>query len=68
MIKFIFGLICGVLAVIFMAQNTEVVDVSLFFWTVTVSRAIMYIILFVLGCVVGWILTSFRKLTRRGTK
>lgn len=65
MIKFIFGIVCGVLAVIFIAQNTEIVDVSLLFWTVTVSRSIMYIVLFVLGIIAGWIVSGVRRSRRQ---
>ena len=67
MLRFIFGILCGVLAVIFVAQNTEIVDVTLLFWTVTVSRAIMYGVLFVLGLLVGWLTTSLRKWRKRRT-
>ena len=65
MVRFILGIICGILAVIFIAQNTEVVEVSLLFWTVTVSRAVMYIVLFVLGLIAGWIVTGLRHVGRR---
>ena len=68
MFRFIFGIVCGVLAVIFVAQNTDVVDVSLLFWTVSVSRSIMYIVLFVLGLLSGFVVTGMARLSSRRQK
>jgi uncharacterized integral membrane protein len=65
MYKFILGIVCGILAVIFVAQNTEMVYVSLLFWTVTVSRAIMYVVLFILGLLSGFVVTGVRRVAKR---
>ena len=65
MYKFILGIVCGILAVIFVAQNTEMFDVSLLFWTVTVSRAIMYVVLFILGLLSGFVVTGLRRVAKR---
>ena len=62
MVRFIFGILFGVLAVIFVVQNTEVVEVSMLFWTVTVSRSIMYIVLFALGLFTGWVVSGLNHL------
>ena len=51
--KFIFGIIFGVLVVIFIFQNTEVVQISFLFWTLSASRSIMYFIVFIVGIILG---------------
>ena len=64
MVRFILGILFGVLAVIFVVQNTEVVDVTVLFWTVTVSRSVMYIVLFVLGLLTGWVVSGLKRIGR----
>ena len=56
MIKFVFGTVIGALAIVFAALNTQIVDVKLYFWTVTMSRALMILIVLGIGIVVGWVL------------
>ena len=65
MIRFILGILFGILAVLFVVQNTEVVDVSMLFWTVTLSRSVMYIVLFALGLLVGWIVSGMKRIGKR---
>ena len=45
------------LVVIFVLQNTQVVDVQLFFWTISMSRALMLFGTLVIGLIGGWLLT-----------
>ncbi len=54
--KLIIALILLVLAVISIAQNTEVVSVHLFFWTLQMSRIILIAGMFIIGCIVGFLL------------
>ena len=61
MIKFVLGLIIGVALVIFAVQNTEVVQITFFAWTVSVSRAVMVVVIFLLGMITGWVLTSLGR-------
>ena len=67
MVRFILGIIFGIVALVFMLQNTEVVNVEFLAWTFSLPRAMMYLILLVLGFVLGWLVTSIRviKLRRR---
>ena len=60
--RFILGIIIGVLVIIFMFQNVEPLTVSFIAWTVTLSRAVVLLIVFAVGIIVGWI---FRGATRR---
>ena len=70
MFKFIVGLIIGILVIIFMVQNVEVVDITLYAWTVSIPRAIMILIVFVIGIALGWVVRSigYRKKKREMKK
>ena len=63
--KFIFGIIIGILVIIFMVQNVEVVDLQFLAWTIHLPRAIMILIVFVLGIVVGYTARSIRSRKRK---
>jgi len=56
--KFIVGVVLGVLIVIFIFQNTEVVEITFLFWTGSVSRALMVFVVFIVGIMLGAILKS----------
>jgi uncharacterized integral membrane protein len=45
-----------VLAGIFVIQNTEVVELHFLFWTMTMSRALMFVLLVLIGVAIGWLL------------
>jgi uncharacterized integral membrane protein len=67
-IRFILGIAFGVLALIFVFQNMEVISVSFLAWTITTSRAVILFILLAAGFVVGWAVGSigrWRKKARR---
>ena len=63
--RFILGAILGAVAVIFFAQNVETVQIDLFFWTLNISRGIIFPALFVLGIIVGLVLGGIRAIARR---
>jgi len=44
------------LVLIFVFQNIEVVEVTLFFWKVSMSRALMLLLTLLIGIIVGWLL------------
>jgi len=54
--KHIIILILAALAVIFVFQNSEVVAIQLFFWTITMSRIIMIGGLLLIGFLIGYLL------------
>ncbi len=60
--KLIVALILVVLAVIFITQNTEVVSVHLFFWTLQMSRIVLIAGMFIVGCLVGFLLGKTKKI------
>ncbi|MGD2186984.1 MAG: LapA family protein [Desulfobacterales bacterium] len=45
------------LVVIFVLQNTQVVEVRFLFWTISMSRALMLLGTLAIGLVGGWLLT-----------
>jgi putative membrane protein len=45
------------LVVIFMLQNTRVVDVRFLFWTISMSRALLLFGTLAIGFIGGWLLT-----------
>jgi uncharacterized integral membrane protein len=50
------------LVVIFVLQNTQVVEVRFFFWTISMSRALMLFGTLTIGFVGGWLM----KFPKRG--
>jgi len=58
-IKFILIIILASLAVIFITQNVAVVEVSFFFWSISMSRALLILFLLVIGFCLGWFLHSY---------
>jgi uncharacterized integral membrane protein len=48
-----------VLALIFVAQNIEVVTVSFLFWEMSMSRSVLLFFSLLSGFIIGWFLHSF---------
>jgi len=53
------------LALIFVAQNTEVVRVAFLFWAMEMSLALFILLLLVIGILAGWFLRSWYRHQRR---
>lgn len=49
------------LVAIFVTQNAEVVEIRFLFWTLEMSRALMFIFLLVFGIVIGWFLRGIKS-------
>jgi uncharacterized integral membrane protein len=67
-IRFILGIAFGILALIFIFQNMQNVDVTFLAWTITTSRAVILIIILAAGFIIGWAVGSigrFRRKTKR---
>lgn len=62
-VKLWLALCVALLAVIFAAQNYQVVELRFLFWKVETSRALMIVSLFFGGVLVGWLLSGLRRLT-----
>ena len=50
-------LVC--LALIFVAQNIDIVTVSFLFWEISMSRAVLLIFSLLIGFITGWFLNSY---------
>jgi len=58
-LKIILLIIVACLAVIFIIQNVAAVTVSIFFWEISLSLALLIFFILVIGFVSGWLLHSF---------
>jgi uncharacterized integral membrane protein len=58
--KIVFGILVA-LVLIFVLQNTEVVEVKFLLWTKSMSRALTLLLTFLIGLVAGWLGTRFRR-------
>jgi lipopolysaccharide assembly protein A len=67
--KLIVGTILAGLAVIFIIQNTTVTDLRFFFWTLSMSRALLLFLIFSVGIILGWLLHgSFSRRKKISTR
>lgn len=53
------------LMVVFVLQNTTVVEIRFLFWTVSMSRALLIIILVAIGAIFGWLAHGIRAMRRK---
>jgi len=49
------------LVVVFVIQNMEVVQVAFLIWRIEASRVIIYLTIFLIGVLCGWLGRSFRR-------
>jgi len=63
---FVFTLVA--LAVLFIIQNMEVVEIRFLFWSISMSRSLMIFLLFTSGAVSGWLLHSYSGYRKRKMK
>ena len=47
------------LVIVFALQNTQVVEVQFFFWTLSMSRALVLLGTLVIGLFAGWLIGRF---------
>jgi len=57
--KIILLMIVASLAVVFVIQNVSAVTVSIFFWEISLSLALLVFFVLAFGFVIGWFLHSF---------
>lgn len=65
MIKFVFGLIVGLVCVVFLFQNGEITDINFLNWTISLPLYLVMLIFSVSGIFLGWLLTSLVSLKKR---
>lgn len=59
--KFILGLIFGIIMVIFIFQNIDIVEISFLFWSISISRALMIFLVLLMGILLGVILQGIHR-------
>jgi uncharacterized integral membrane protein len=59
--KVILGTTALILMGIFVIQNMEVVSVDFLIWSLQASRVIIYLTIFLIGAVVGWLWKSLSE-------
>ncbi len=64
-LKLIFAYAIGILALIFVIQNLENVQVNFLLWTVQMPRAVMLVLVFLAGAVTAWLVATLRSGDRR---
>ena len=47
------------LVTVFVVQNSAVVELRFLFWTLDMSRALMFVFLLLIGIVIGWLLHGY---------
>lgn len=62
--KLIIAIVLAILVVVFVLQNAEPVGVAFLAWTWTASRAIVLLVVFLVGALVGWLARGAHKRRR----
>ena len=63
--KLVVSLVVACLVVIFMLQNTTVVQVRFLFWSLSMSRSLLIVVFVGVGVLVGWLLNSYVSFRHR---
>lgn len=56
--KLTLSLVLLAIVVVFIIQNTTVVEIHFFIWSLSMSRALMVILVLFIGMAIGWLLGS----------
>jgi putative membrane protein len=65
--KTIVFIVLVALVLVFVIQNTQVVEFKFLAWTVSMSRALLLFGTFAIGIVVGWLSRKVRPKSRKAT-
>ncbi len=65
MIRLIIGGLLGVLVVVFALQNLDTVTYTFLAWSLAAPRAVVVIVVLLVGIVVGWFTTSLKRVRRK---
>lgn len=65
--KLILTLVAVVFVVLFVLQNTTIVEIQFLLWSLSMSRSLLIVVFVAVGVVIGWLLrsnVSIRKIHR----
>ncbi|OGP90537.1 MAG: hypothetical protein A2031_02810 [Deltaproteobacteria bacterium RBG_19FT_COMBO_43_11] len=62
--KIMVVIILAFVALIFLAQNIDVVTVNFLFWDISMSRAVLIFFSLLIGFIIGWFLNSYLSYRR----
>lgn len=65
--KIILVIILACLALVFVAQNIDIVSLKFFYWEIAMSRAVLIFFSLLIGFMIGWFLKSYLSY-RKGKK
>ena len=68
MIRFILGIAFGILALIFIFQNMQNIDVTFLAWTITTSRAVILLLILAAGFIIGLAVGSIGRWRRKAKR
>ena len=64
--KLTLSLVLVGVVLLFTLQNTQIVEVQLLFWKLSMSRVLLILLLLVVGAILGWVAHSvYRNRARR---
>jgi putative membrane protein len=56
------------LVIVFVVQNVAIVEIKFLLWSIEMSRALLYFIIFLLGLLSGWLLTAHHAKVKQRKK
>lgn len=65
MIRFIVGVVIGIVCLIFFIQNGEIVSVTFLAWTATLPRYLLFALFLLAGVFLGWLVRSVRNFGKK---
>ncbi len=65
--KLIVIVVLAALGVIFIFQNVAVVEIQFLFWSITMARSLLVVLLLALGAAIGWLLHGYLRFRQRKT-
>jgi uncharacterized integral membrane protein len=63
--KQILNLLIIAFVILFVIQNTVVVEIQFLFWNIAMSRAILILFCVIIGILLGWLLSNYISIKRK---
>jgi uncharacterized integral membrane protein len=67
-VRLIFSLVLIGVSILFVLQNTDVAHLRFLFWSLSMSAALLYLLLLISGAIIGWLLRSYALHRKRAAK